>query len=62
MVIGNHLSCASGYEIMGQEELKLGGNTFAFLLEIQEAVQLENMIQRMQQDYASLCKHIILAN
>ena len=30
MVIGNHLSCASGYEIMGQEELKLGGNTFAF--------------------------------
>lgn len=30
MVIGNHLSCASGYEIMGREELKLGGNTFAF--------------------------------
>ncbi len=30
MYLGNHLSSASGYEIMGQEELKLGGNTFAF--------------------------------
>ena len=30
MYIGNHLSSADGYEIMGKEALKLGGNTFAF--------------------------------
>ena len=30
MFIGNHLSSADGYEIMGKEALKLGGNTFAF--------------------------------
>ena len=30
MFIGNHLSCAKGYEIMGKEALALGDNTFAF--------------------------------
>jgi len=30
MYIGNHLSSASGFEVMGKEALKLGGNTFAF--------------------------------
>ena len=30
MFIGNHLSSADGYEIMGKAALKLGGNTFAF--------------------------------
>lgn len=39
MFIGNHLSSADGYEIMGKEALKLGGNTFAFLQEIQEAAR-----------------------
>ena len=30
MYIGNHLSSAKGYEAMGKQAVRLGGETFAF--------------------------------
>lgn len=33
--IGNHLSASKGYLAMGKQAVKLGGNVFAFLPEIQ---------------------------
>lgn len=35
--IGNHVSSSKGYEAMGKQEVALGGDTFAFSQEIQEA-------------------------
>lgn len=33
MYIGNHLSSAKGYEAMGKQAVRLGGETFAFFIQ-----------------------------
>lgn len=37
--IGCHLSASKGFKNMGEEAISIGGNTFQFLLEIQEGVK-----------------------
>lgn len=51
MYIGNHLSSAKGYEAMGKQAVRLGGETFAFLPEIQEVERQKRLSPRMWKNF-----------
>lgn len=51
MYIGNHLSSAKGYEAMGKQAVRLGGETFAFLPEIQEVERQKRLSLRMWKNF-----------
>lgn len=59
MYIGNHLSSAKGYEAMGKQAVRLGGETFAFLPEIQEVERQKRLSLRMWKNFRN-CKRAAL--
>ena len=60
LYIGNHTSSSRGYLAMGKQMLANGGNTFAFLPEIQEEGKPKTLIRRMCRHLGSWQKRIIL--
>ena len=59
LYIGNHTSSSKGYAAMGRQMVKNGGNTFAFLPEIQEAVRRKRLIRQMWKSFWNLPESII---
>lgn len=60
--IGNHLSASKGFAAMGRKEVELGGNTFAFLLEIQEEEKQKQSMKRILKSSLHMQKNTILEN
>lgn len=59
LYIGNHTSSSKGYAAMGRQIVKNGGNTFAFLPEIQEEEKPKTLIRRMCRHFCSWQRRII---
>lgn len=51
MYIGNHLSSAKGYEAMGKQAVRLGGETFAFFTRNQEVERQKRLSLRMWKNF-----------
>lgn len=54
LYIGNHTTSSKGYEKMAQQMIANGGNTFAFLQEIQEEAMPKPLTRQMWRNFFSL--------
>lgn len=56
MYIGNHLSASKGYEAMGKQAVKLGGNVFAFFTRNPRGGQAKEIKQEDVEKYLAYAK------